>query len=84
MANKLQPDTVEIVNVIKDMHSGKPDCRECKVPHPCKTYAYVDGLLTARFETHNAARSSARRIERMTREEESFYSDGEYEAYPED
>lgn len=76
------PGSIEILNDIRDIH-GKKDgkCTECGNAYPCRTAKYVDEKLAARFD---AAEPSGRRVERMIREEESFYSDDEYESYPED
>src|SRR5689334_20018578 len=52
------PDVFELIAAIKDMHThhdGGGACRECGQPHPCNTYAYVDGLLAARFEDDDEA-----------------------------
>lgn len=52
------PDAFELIAAIKDMHThhdGGGACRECGQPHPCRTYAYVDGLLAARFEDDGVA-----------------------------
>jgi hypothetical protein len=47
------PNVFELITTIKDMHThhdGGGACRECGQAHPCRTYAYVDGLLAARFD----------------------------------
>jgi RecB family exonuclease len=47
----VQDKSIELIAAIKDMHSGTGStCPECKQPHPCRTYAHVDGVLAARFE----------------------------------
>jgi hypothetical protein len=45
--------TVELINAIKDMHTGPhgAPCPECVGQTvPCRTYAYVDGILAERFQ----------------------------------
>lgn len=46
------PDVFEVIATIKDMHSAPAggECPECVQLAPCRTAAYVDGLLAARFE----------------------------------
>lgn len=45
------PDVFELIATIKDMHPTRDGvCRECGQPDPCRTAAYVDGLLSARFD----------------------------------
>jgi hypothetical protein len=44
--------TDELINAIKDMHTGPhgAPCPECGQNVPCRTYRYVDGILAARFK----------------------------------
>lgn len=45
------PDVFELIATIKDIHADvEGTCRECGQPSPCRTSAYVDGVLAARFE----------------------------------
>lgn len=41
----------ELIAAIKDLHLPDGDkCSQCQQVHPCRTYAYVDGILASRFE----------------------------------